>query len=270
MDSRSENSNIDNSPKNNGPKNKFLFDLNNFDKSQEEEIDVVEEEIEVEPPPPTFSEDELEAAKAIAHSRGASQGHAEEKEHRENHIAQSLNTISEKFSSVFADETYREKQYEEEALRLGLEIIDLLAPSLSTRLGEEALKAALSDVLKRQSQQSEIRIEVDPESTSEIDKYIENIWADKDHAPRYKVVANSELDKGACHINWKDGGMVRNPQKTAQAIKEAIEALLVEQVISKTTPPLTIEENNAIKGSEGSDSLDLSELEESNGEKKND
>lgn len=262
--------NSDNAPKNNGPKNKFLFDLNDFNKPQEDEVEIIEEEIELEPPPPTFSEDELEAAKTIAHAQGVSQGHAEEKERREHRIAQNLNVISEKFSSVFADETYREKQYEEEALKLGLQIISLLAPSLNSRLGEESLKSALSRVLKRQGEQSEIRIEVDPESTSEIDKHIESIWTDKDRAPRYKVVANSELEKGACHINWKDGGMVRDPQKTAQAIKEAIEALLVEQVMSKATSPLTIEENNAIKELESSDSLNLKELENSDGEKKND
>ena len=38
----------------------FLFDLNNFDTPQEEEIEIIEEEVEVEPPPPMFSEDELE------------------------------------------------------------------------------------------------------------------------------------------------------------------------------------------------------------------
>ncbi|MDP4823061.1 MAG: hypothetical protein NWR47_03850, partial [Aestuariivirgaceae bacterium] len=53
---------------------------------------------------------------------------------------------------------------------------------------------------------------------------------------------------GGAHVvvAWKDGGMIRDPQKTAQDIKAAIEALLVEQIMSNDATPLTIEENNVI------------------------
>lgn len=234
--------------------NKFLFDLNNFDLPQEEEIIIEEEEIEVEPPPPTFSEDELEASKAVAHASGRNEGILEERGKREQFIAYTLNKISENFSSLFAAEIYRERQYEEESLKLALEIVDLLAPSLNDRLGEEALKNSLKDVLSSQSEQSEIRIEVHPETAAEIDAVIETIWPDKESAPRYKVVADSTLEKGACQLSWKDGGMVREPKKMANDIKTAIEALLVEQVMSKTNSPLTDSKNNAIKNQQPSES----------------
>lgn len=235
--------------------NKFLFDLHNFDLPEVEEVEEeVVEEIEVEPPPPTFSEDELDAAKAIAHSKGRDEGIQEERAKREQFTADTLHNISEHFATLFAAEIYREKQYEEESLRLALEIISLLAPSLNTRLGEEALKASLQEVLKSQSEQSEIRIELHPETVTDIDALIEKIWPDKDNAPRYKVVADSNLEKGACALSWKDGGMIRDPKKTANDIKTAIEGLLVEQVMAKTNSPLTGDENNAIKNQQASES----------------
>jgi len=227
--------------------NKFLFDLNNFDQPEEEEVIIEEEEIDVEPPPPTFSEDDLEAAKAVAHASGRNEGLLEERGNREQFVADTLQTISENFSTLFAAELYRERQYEEESLKLGLEIIGLLAPSLTDRLGQEALKASLQKVLKAQSGQSEIRVEVHPESASEIDAVIEAVWPDKDTAPKYKILADSNLEKGACKLSWKDGGMIRDPQKIANDIKTVIEGLLVEQVMSKTNSPLTDDENNAIK-----------------------
>lgn len=233
---------------------KFLFDKNNFDLPEEEEEIIIEEEIYVEPPPPTFSEDDLEASKAVAHAAGRNEGIIEERQKREEFISQVLKSIADNFSDLFAAETYRERQYEEEALRLALKVIDLLAPSLNNRLGEEALKIALKNVLKSQSEQSEIRIDVHPESTSEIDALIASIWPDPDNAPRYKVVADSDLKKGGCHISWRDGGMMRNPDKTANDIKTAIEALLVEQVMAKGNSPLTAAENNAITESDKQDS----------------
>lgn len=248
-------------PLNKTNNDKFLFNLNNFDEPEEEEI--IEEEIELEPPPPSFSEDELEAAKAVAHANGRNEGILEEKGKREHFISGVLQTVSEQFVTLFAAETYREKQYEEEALKLALEVIFILAPSLNDRLGTEALKNALQTALKAQSEQSEIRVEVHPETTPDIDAFIEGIWPDKESAPRYKVVANNELEKGACSLSWKDGGMIRDPHKTTNDIKTAIESLLVEQVMSKGNSALTGEQNNAIKNQQSGESMPESAVETS-------
>ena len=240
--------------------NKFLFDLNNFDAPEEEAI--IEEEIEnIEPPPPTFSEEELETAKAVAHAAGRNEGLLEERGRREQLVADNLKKIADNFSTLFANEIYREKQYEEEALKLAIQIIEIVAPSLNNRLGQEALRQALQDVLKSQSEQSEILVEVHPESAADIDSLIESIWPDKDNAPRYKVLADSELEKGACSLSWKDGGMVRDPSKMTNDIKTAIESLLVEQVMSSDNSSLTGEENNAIKNQQQEDSAPEDPLE---------
>ena len=250
--------------------NKFLFDRNNFDAPDIEEEVIVEEEVYIEPPPPMFSEDDLEASKAVAHATGRNEGMQEERAKREQQIADALSKISDDFSTLFAAEIYREKQYEEESLKLALELIDKLAPSLQTRLGAEALKTTLREVLKTQSEQAEIKIEVHPETANDIDKLIDNIWPDKDAAPRYKILANSELEIGECSLSWKDGGMIRTPQKTAEDIKSAIEGLLVEQVLSKDNSPLTSDENNAINIEESSDSLDIPSKDDPTGEDKDD
>ena len=245
---------------------KFYFDLNDFDAPDVDE-EIIEEEIEeVEPPPPTFSEEELDVAKAVAHSAGKTEGINEERGRREQYIADTLKTIADNFSSLFAAETYREKQYEEEALRLALEIIDMIAPSLNNRLGQEALRSALKKILKDQSEQSEIIIEVHPDSASDISDMIDNIWKDKDSAPRYKVLADSSLEKGACSLTWQDGGMVRDPKKISDDIKQAIEALLVEQVMSSGKSPLTGNEKNAIKNQQDKESAPEDPPAENNGE----
>ena len=246
---------------------KFYFDLHNFDVSKEEVIE--EEIIDLEPPPPSFSEDELEAAKAVAQAGGHSEGMLEERRKREQYIAETLHKISANFSTLFAAEIYRERQYEEEALKLGLEIITLLAPSLNNRLGEEALKNALHHVLKTQSGHSEVRIEVHPDTAPDIDSLIETIWPDKEIAPNYKIAADNNLEKGACAISWKDGGMIRDPQKMANDIKVTIEELLVEQIMSKNNSSLTVTENNAIKNEEPCDSSEEYASEEQNGEEEN-
>jgi flagellar biosynthesis/type III secretory pathway protein FliH len=217
-----------------------------------------------------FSEDELEAAKMIAHEKGRNQGIMEERQKREQFTADILNRISDNFASLFAAETYREKQYEEESLKLALEILDMIAPSLNNRLGEESLKSALHKILKQQSEQSEIVIEVHPESASDIDKLMTKLWPDQDSAPRYKILADNSLEKGACRLAWEDGGMIRNPSKTANDIKKAIETLLVEQVMANGNSSLTDSEKNAIKNQQLEESASQSSSKDSRADQNGD
>ncbi|MEM6811222.1 MAG: FliH/SctL family protein [Pseudomonadota bacterium] len=205
---------------------KFLFDLNNFDDPNEVEEVIIEEEIEVEPPPPTFSEDEMEAAKAIAESKGRQAGIEEEKSKRAEYVAQLVQKMTENFETLFAAESYREKQYEEDSVRLASELIDQLSPVFVERFGSTELKKTLKSVLSRLSNQKEIRIEVHPDDTADIDQFLENMWDDQDNAPRYKVISNADMQIGGCEMTWADGGMVRNPQEIAVKMKEEIETLL--------------------------------------------
>jgi flagellar assembly protein FliH len=229
--------------------NKFLFDLNDFntpDEAMEEET-IIEEEVFVEPPPPTFSEDDLEAAKTIAHASGRMEGMNEEKEKRDQKIVDLLEEIKTNFSSLHASETYREKQYEEESLRLALGVIHKLAPSLQSKLGKEALQSALENTLTSQTGHTEIRVEVHPDMASDIDALIEGIWPDEDDAPNYKIVADSTLTSGSCALSWKDGGMVRDHEKIANDITAAIESLLVDDTPTKDAQTVKDTATHAIK-----------------------
>ncbi len=232
--------------------NKFLFDLNNFD-TEEVEAEIVEESVQEDlpPPPPTFSEDELESAKIIAHEKGRLEGIKEERGIRETTVKEILEAISKNFSNLFAKEQLRENIYEEESLKLGLALIDALAPTLEKNLGIETLKAVITDAIKHQSKKAEIRIEVAPDNVAEIGHAIEAIWPEKEDMPKYKVLGKNDLNDGGCEITWQDGGMIRDPVKTANEIREKIASLLEnpEKTEENTNSKLTSAQNNGINDS---------------------
>jgi len=236
----------------NGTGKKFLFDLHKFDEPETPDIeeDVIEEDTP--PPPPTFSEDELEAAKAVSFTQGKSEGIQEERAKREQELTRYLGTISQQFQTLFANEVYREKAYEHEALHLAIEIINHLAPTLEEKLGKEILTKIIEDAIMAQSKQSEIIIEVAKSAADEVSTLLDRIKQTNENVPTFKVKANSELSEGACTLSWEDGGMVRNPQKTAKVIQKELEALLSSEQqhedIEETVPDspndgINIEEN---------------------------
>ncbi|NQZ14719.1 MAG: hypothetical protein HRT94_07850 [Alphaproteobacteria bacterium] len=216
---------------------KFLFDLNKFDEPDAPEIieEIIEEEIE--PPPPTFSEDELEAAKAVSFTQGKSEGIQEERAKREQELTRHLGTISQQFQTLFANEIYREKAYEHEAIQLALEITEHLAPTLEDKLGADVLQKTIENAVMAQSKQSEIIIEVAETATEEINTLLDRVKQADENAPKFKIKSSSELSEGACRLSWKDGGMVRDPKETAQSIKNELEKLL-----SSEQKPENIEE----------------------------
>ncbi len=232
--------------KNNNSSHKFLFDLNKFDADEPEEEIIAEEEVFVEPPAPTFTEDDLEAAKAVAHNQGKAEGQRDEHAKREQYLADNLKKIGESFESLFAAELYREKQYEEEFIRLSLQILEQLAPTLVNQFGQDTLKQIIKETLETQADQSEIRIEVHPDYAADIDQFIETIWSNNDNAPRCKVVANTNIELGGCALSWKDGGMVRRPSQLAEKIKFTLETLLKND--SEPSPDnIARDENNGGK-----------------------
>jgi len=211
--------------------NKFLFDIHNFDEPDPApEDDIIIEEPPAEPPAPTFSEEELEAAKASAHAQGVQEGIAQERQSREEKVQNLLSQITENFSSLFAAERYREKEYEEEAVQLAAALLAQLSPVFIEKQGKENLIFILKKTLHQFEDKGEIAISVHPDSTQEIDALFAQSWGDNGSYPRYKIMADNTLETGDCRMEWVNGGFIRSSQATAEAITAQVTALLPEKV----------------------------------------
>lgn len=207
------------------PIKKFLFDLNCFDEPDPvDPADIA----------PTFSEEQLSAARAEGYAEGHATGTAEGKseatrvavQSREQLTANTLRTISESFTMLFAAEYDREKTYEQEAVRLTLSALQKLFPVLNQRFGQEEIRQVIMSVLESSARRSMITIEVSTDDAQSIESMLAAHWSDPEAAPRYRVLAQPDLHPGQCRMNWEDGGAVRDAQRLADKITQALDALL--------------------------------------------
>ena len=202
-----------------------MFNINIFDEPDEDSIEEADL-VDLPPPPPTFSEEELEAAKAVAFEEGRKEGQTEQMESREQFVAARLEAIAQHFSHLFAAETIRENIFEKESLRLTLAALDLLFPLMNERLGHAEVTEIIKKTLQDHRKTKEITIRVPPGLRGEIDALITRIRKDEQDEALWRVIEDETLKPGDCLLEWSDGGAVRDSVKTARAIREKIEALL--------------------------------------------
>jgi flagellar assembly protein FliH len=202
---------------------KFLFDVNIFDAPPKEEI--VED---LPPPPPVYSEEELAVAKDMAFEQGRQQGQKEQVESREQYVAVTLDTIAQNFSKLFAAETIRESIFEKESLRLAIATLDVLYPSLETRIGVDEVHKIIEKTLVDHRKTKEITIRVSTGLKGEIETMITRIRREEHEEVLWRVLEDSALAAGECALEWSDGGAVRDSVRTARDIRKNLENLLGE------------------------------------------
>ncbi len=221
---------------------KFLFNQHIFD-----EPDIEDEEIEP-PPPPTFSEAELETMRKTTHEKafadGKQEGIQQETTSREQQIAQTLQKISHDGGLLFAAELERDRLFEKEVLSTTLAIFDKLFPEYTKEQGFKELAGSIKTILRKQEEQSIINIDVHPDMVEGIKEFISKLDLLGQAEKRFEVNAKPELSPQACRIFWKDGGAVRDIDALAEDIRQILKDTLAGthakgHYDSDDTPPIS-------------------------------
>ncbi len=200
---------------------KYFFDANIFDAPPKEEI--VED---LPPPPPVYSEEELATSKDMAFEQGRQQGQREERESRDQNVAQMLAKIADSFSHLFAAELIRENIFEKESVRLVISVLDILYPSMDEKIGRDEVMKVLQKTLTDHRKTKEITITVPVGYRTEIESMIGRIRASEHEEAIWRIVEDPAIKPGDCTLEWADGGAIRDTVRTARDIRKTQESLL--------------------------------------------
>jgi flagellar assembly protein FliH len=204
-------------PNKNGEK--FLFNVHCFD---EDFVKEVEEEI---PPPPMFTQEELEAAKHAAFTKGHTQALEEAKASRGQHLATVLETLSNDLARLCTQEERREKLYEQEAVGLSLAIFSKLFPLYQQQYGFDELAETIKTVLSRHEGQKDINVFIHPDLVQGVEAFLAKIQR-QDSGLFLRVTGDESLGLGAAKVTWTDGGAVRDTESMAGQIEALIKQAL--------------------------------------------
>lgn len=200
-----------------GKYQKYFFTENIFDDDHIEE-----------PPPPSFSEQELEAAKKKSFTEGRTQGLKEAEASLLKQSNQILEKIQKQLVELSAAEGLREKVFEQETLKLCLAVFEKLFPLYYAHTGFEELRAAITEIVKKQEGQSHIAITIAPDITEAIEAQL-NSLRDAGYELKFSVKGDDSLSPGACRLAWSDGGAILNPEMIADEIRTSIQQVLAKK-----------------------------------------
>lgn len=198
------------------PLERFFFDRNNFDDPFANDEDIE----------PTYSEEELKAAKEASFAEGKANGLEQAAKSREQKLALTMDRIAQNFKTIFSAENTREERYEEEVIRIITNLLATLFPMLNARYGLEELKSIIKNTLETHSEQTDILIEVSPDLTEDVEKSLEQAETFFHEKKRFCVQGNNQISDSDCKISWKDGGSVRQTHNMVESVIQEFQELI--------------------------------------------
>jgi flagellar assembly protein FliH len=193
-----------------GATQKFLFE-ECFASSPEFEAEP--EEIEVVPPAPTFSEEEIAAAQAKGFAEGRNEGISEMKDGIDQRVATVMECMVEQLGTVETARAESAKSTELRFLSLATAIAKKAVPSVArehadavvTQLIQECVHATLIDEMK---------------------KKLDTLAAKCGFSGDIIMLPDDDLAEADCRVEWADGGAERSSKAVWEEIEQAIDVHL--------------------------------------------
>ncbi len=197
---------------------KYLFDLNNFDRKKEREVDP-----DLPPPPPVFSLEDMGAAEKEGFARGYEEALEEARVSREQYIASQVSGLNEQIKSLLLTEQMREKRYEEEVLRLTFSLFSKIFPSMSAKHSIDEILQVIRQVISKQPKTS-ILIEVPHADLGDVAAHIALLIESSNGL--ISITGADDIGPGGCRLSWENGGAFRDQTALVEELSAEIEDIL--------------------------------------------
>ena len=196
------------------PYPKFLFDrsfdVEIPDPAPSADDSKVEEPEEPEIFVPTFSQEEMDAARQAGFEEGRQQGIREAADATERRVADSLDTMLAQFDRVFA----RQDVINEAATRNGVRVADALVralfPELNRKGAVDEIMRVAEDVMALIRSQPKVVIRVHEDLREAVEARIGAVASARGYSGRIEILGDAAVALGDCRIDWTGGGAERS------------------------------------------------------------
>jgi flagellar assembly protein FliH len=184
---------------------------------------------EEKPPEPTFSREELEAARQDGHAQGHAAGVAEASAGLESEIARLVAAIGEKLPALSAAQAAANERLLHDGARLATVIARKILPAFTARHGMEEVGALIRNCLQTLIEQPRITVHVGAPYVDTVRAQLDSAASASAFEGRFLVEPDSAMGPSDCRIAWQGGGLERNEADIWRQVDAATEKYLAER-----------------------------------------
>lgn len=194
---------------------RFLFDTS-FDLDVPDlEDEATEEAVETpEPePPPTFTEEDMAAARAAARAEGEAAGRAEATASVERQAAEAMTVIGDRVGTLLEAQHGQDAELSGQAVEAALAMVRKLFPDLARRKGMAEIEAVIGECLGDLMDEPRIVIRVADPMLDMLKARIGEITGRLGFDGAVVLLAEPSLGPSDVKVEWADGGAERISEK---------------------------------------------------------
>ena len=191
---------------------KFLFDTS-FEPGRVRDAEAraqAEAEAEAEPPAPTFSEEELAAARQSAFAEGKAAGLAESGQAQARRLADILDCLPRHLESLATELESLEAERHRSALEAAVTVVRKLFPRLAQEGGLDEIRAVVDSCLERLRDEPRLVIRSADQDLDALRDRIEGSATRAGFEGKLVFLADENIAPGDVRVEWADGGAERD------------------------------------------------------------
>jgi len=204
------------------------FDLPDLPEKEEEAVDESEAE-EPEIIVPTFSAEEMSAARDEGFVKGRKEGVREASETTERLISETTQLIDTHLSNLFDQQRAANARIFQDAIGVSVTTVKKCFPHLNAKNGIDEIEHIVSEVLAQILEEPRVVINVHTDLKSPLDARLETITQKTHFDGRAVIREDAAIAPGDCRIEWSNGGAERNMDELWQRIDQIVESNLAAE-----------------------------------------
>ncbi|WNJ99138.1 FliH/SctL family protein [Thalassospiraceae bacterium LMO-JJ14] len=202
---------------------KFTFDLD-FDAPEEPTVpEAVEEEEEPEEIIPTFSEEEVEQARAEGFEAGKEEGRREAADATEQKLLEAIENACTQIGEIYSNQTDANRDIAREMVSVSTAIAKKMFPDLNARNALGEVERVVQETLKAVTEEPRIQIMVHSELREPLSERLGTMTHRAGFEGKVFVNPDPSMALGDCRIEWSNGAAVRDGEELWEMIDEIIE-----------------------------------------------
>ncbi len=174
---------------------KFLFDQNNFDGNQPEEI--------------LYTEEQMLLAKEQSLAAGKAEGVSTTQQQQEARIGDLLQKTLALAEKLVGNEDKREIEKCRDTVKLTMQVVHKLLPGLAQKHALSEIENVILQSLEARRDEPRIAVTVPTEHLEQLTRRIDALTAGKAYAGKVILIADDALAATDCRVEWADGGAER-------------------------------------------------------------